>query len=145
MPAINVDSYSRFHLAFPVTELAQARAFYGEFLNYPEGRSTPEWMDFNFHGQQIVAHLVSANTNDTVTNLVDGQHVPVRHFGAILSMNEWRRLAEKLTQAQIKFVIKPHIRFEGEPAEQASMFFLDHFGNALEFKAFEDMSRIFAK
>ena len=145
MSAPNTGAYPRFHLAFPVTDLGKARAFYGDFLQCPEGRSSPEWVDFNFHGHQIVAHLVPANENDMATNPVDGDNVPVRHFGVILSMDEWRRLANKLQQAQIKFVIEPHVRFKGEPGEQATMFFLDPFGNALEFKAFEDMNRIFAK
>jgi extradiol dioxygenase family protein len=138
-------AYPRFHLAFPVTDLAKARGFYGEFLGCPEGRSSPEWVDFDFYGHQIVAHLVGARDVGAATNHVDGQDVPVRHFGVILSMEEWRKLADKLTEAGTRFVIEPGIRFQGQPGEQATMFFLDPFGNALEFKAFEDMGQIFAK
>ena len=138
-------TYPRFHLAFPVTDLAKARAFYGEFLGCPEGRSSPEWVDFDFYGHQIVSHLVGASDAGAATNPVDGHNVPVRHFGVILPMDEWRKLADKLTEAGTKFVIEPHVRFGGQPGEQATMFFLDPFGNALEFKAFEDMGQIFAK
>ena len=138
-------SYPRFHLAFPVTNLSEARAFYGEFLACPEGRSSHEWVDFNFYGHQIVAHLVPQSNRGTVTNPVDGDNVPVRHFGVILSMQAWNKLAEKLNAAGTDFIIEPRVRFKGEPGEQATMFFLDPFGNALEFKAFEDMNRIFAK
>jgi extradiol dioxygenase family protein len=138
-------SYPRFHLAFPVADLAKARAFYGEFLGCPEGRSSPQWVDFEFYGHQIVAHLVPQSDAGTATNPVDGDNVPVRHFGVILRMTEWKCLADAFKRAGIAFVIEPHIRFQGEPGEQATMFFLDPFGNALEFKAFEDMSRIFAK
>jgi extradiol dioxygenase family protein len=138
-------AYPRFHLAFPVTNLSKARAFYGEFLACPEGRSSDEWVDFNFYGHQIVAHLVPQSSTGTVTNPVDGDNVPVRHFGVILSMQAWGKLAEKLNAARTDFIIEPRVRFKGEPGEQATMFFLDPFGNALEFKAFEDMNRIFAK
>jgi extradiol dioxygenase family protein len=143
--ALQRSTYPRFHLAFPVTDLAKARAFYGEFLACREGRSSAEWVDFDFYGHQIVAHKVAAGDAGTTTNPVDGHNVPVRHFGVILSMAEWRKLAETLQRADIAFVIKPHIRFAGEPGEQATMFFLDPFGNALEFKAFQDMGKIFAK
>lgn len=145
VPSLTTAAYPRFHLAFPVTDLNQARAFYGEFLGCPEGRSSPEWIDFNFFGHQIVTHLVSDNDAGTATSPVDGENVPVRHFGVILSMHDWRELADKLKRLGIKFIIEPHIRFEGEPGEQASLFFLDPFGNALEFKAFDDLQRIFAK
>ena len=134
-----------FHLAFPVTDLARAREFYGKFLGCPEGRSSDEWVDFNFRGHQIVAHLVKRMATDDPTNAVDGKQVPVRHFGLVLPMGEWKALAEKLTAAGIRFVIDPHIRFKGLPGEQATMFFLDPSGNALEFKAFEDPSRLFAR
>jgi extradiol dioxygenase family protein len=137
--------YPRFHLAFPVTDLARARAFYGEFLGCPEGRSSPEWVDFDFYGHQIVAHLVRGSDAGTATNPVDGDNVPVRHFGVILSMQAWNELTGKLRASGIQFIIEPRVRFKGEPGEQATMFFLDPFGNALEFKAFEDMSCIFAK
>lgn len=138
-------TYPRFHLAFPVTDLGKARAFYGEFLGCAEGRSSPEWVDFDFYGHQIVAHLVADGEAGTATNPVDGDNVPVRHFGVILPMAEWHKLADALQRAGIEFVIKPHVRFKDEPGEQATMFFLDPFGNALEFKAFEDMKQIFAK
>ena len=133
-----------FHLAFPVTSLEKARAFYGELLGCPEGRSSDEWVDFNFHGHQIVAHLAPQNGHRD-TNLVDGDNVPVRHFGVVLPMTEWQRLADKLRAADIKFIIEPHVRFKGQMGEQATMFFLDPCGNALEFKAFENPERLFAK
>ncbi len=134
-----------FHLAFPVDNLAKARAFYGELLGCPEGRSSPEWVDFNFYGHQIVAHLAPDEVGHRSTSVVDGDHVPVRHFGAILSMPDWQMLADKLTQADTKFIIEPHVRFKGQVGEQATMFFLDPCGNALEFKAFQNLSQVFAK
>jgi uncharacterized protein len=134
-----------FHLAFPVDDLARARAFYGGLLGCPEGRSSPEWVDFDFYGHQIVAHLAPGEVGHRSTSAVDGDNVPVRHFGAILSMGEWQALADKLVGAGTQFVIEPHIRFKGQVGEQATMFFLDPCGNALEFKAFQDMSRVFAK
>ena len=134
----------RFHLAFPVRDLTEARAFYGELLGCPEGRSSDAWIDFDFHGHQIVAHL-SPDAGHRDTNLVDGDNVPVRHFGLVLPMDEWQKLADKLTAAEINFVIEPHIRFKGEPGEQATMFFLDPCGNAIEFKAFENPAMLFAK
>jgi uncharacterized protein len=133
-----------FHLAFPVHSLAAARAFYGQLLGCPEGRSSHEWVDFNLHGHQIVAHLAPGECANAATNAVDGDNVPVRHFGLILTMAEWQALADKLRAAKTQFVIEPHIRFKGEVGEQATMFFLDPSGNALEFKAFADMSRVFA-
>lgn len=134
-----------FHLAFPVDDLAKARAFYGGLLGCPEGRSSPEWVDFNFYGHQIVAHLAPGEVGHRSTSAVDGDNVPVRHFGAILAMGEWQALADKLVKAGTKFVIEPHIRFKGQVGEQATMFFLDPCGNALEFKSFQDMSQVFAK
>jgi extradiol dioxygenase family protein len=134
-----------FHLAFPVDDLAKARAFYGELLGCPEGRSSPEWVDFNFYGHQIVAHLAPGEVGHRSTSAVDGDNVPVRHFGAILAMREWQALADKLVKAGTKFVIEPHVRFKGQVGEQATMFFLDPCGNALEFKSFQDMSQVFAK
>jgi extradiol dioxygenase family protein len=134
-----------FHLAFPVDDLAKARAFYGGLLGCPEGRSSPEWVDFDFYGHQIVAHLAPGEVGHRSTSAVDGDDVPVRHFGAILSLSEWQALADKLVKAGTKFVIEPHIRFKGQVGEQATMFFLDPCGNALEFKAFQDMSQLFAK
>jgi len=134
-----------FHLAFPVTSLTSARAFYGEFLGCPEGRSSDDWVDFNLYGHQIVAHLAPDEAGHRSTSAVDGDAVPVRHFGVVLSMAEWDDLAERLRRREVKFVIEPHVRFKGQVGEQATMFFLDPCGNALEFKAFADPTRLFAK
>ena len=134
-----------FHLAFPVDSIAKARAFYGELLGCPEGRSAEDWVDFDFYGHQIVAHLAPDEVGHKSTSSVDGHDVPVRHFGAILPMNDWQALADKLTRAGTTFVIEPHVRFKGQVGEQATMFFLDPCGNALEFKAFADLSQVFAK
>ncbi len=134
-----------FHLAFPVTSLDNARAFYGGLLGCPEGRSSPEWVDFDFFGHQLVAHLSPDEAGHRSLNAVDGHDVPVRHFGVVLSMDDWHALAERLRAADVNFVIEPHIRFKGEVGEQATMFFLDPCGNALEFKAFADIGRLFAK
>jgi extradiol dioxygenase family protein len=139
------SGYPRFHLAFPVTDLARARAFYGGYLGCAEGRSSEDWVDFDFFGHQIVAHKVAAAQMSDATSLVDGDNVPVRHFGVVLSLPAWEALAAKFKAAAQAFVIEPHIRFRGEPGEQATMFFLDPFGNALEFKAFADPDRLFAK
>jgi hypothetical protein len=138
-------NYPRFHLAFPVTDLSAARRFYGEFLGCAEGRSADEWVDFDFYGHQIVAHKVAAAQMTDATSLVDGQQVPVRHFGVILDMAAWEALAARLRAAGTRFVIEPYVRFKGLPGEQATMFFLDPFGNALEFKAFADIDRLFAR
>ena len=135
----------RFHLAFPVDDLAKARSFYTGLLGCPEGRSSECWVDFDFFGHQIVAHLSPNEAGHKAHNLVDGDEVPVRHFGTILSMAEWRALAERLKTAGTRFLIEPEIRFEGQPGEQATFFVADPSGNALEFKAFDDDSRIFAK
>jgi uncharacterized protein len=135
----------RFHLAFPVRDLAEARAFYGGLLGCPEGRSSDEWVDFDFHGHQIVAHLAPDEAGPRTTNPVDGEDVPVRHFGVILSLPEWEALAERLQAAGVEFVIAPQVRFKGQPGEQATMFFRDPSGNALEFKAFADDAMVFAK
>jgi extradiol dioxygenase family protein len=134
-----------FHLAFPVTSLAKARAFYGELLGCPEGRSSEEWVDFDFYGHQIVAHLAPDEAGHHQTNAVDSHNVPVRHFGMVLTMAQWEALADKLRAVNTQFVIEPYIRFKGEVGEQATMFLLDPCGNALEFKAFADQSRLFAK
>jgi extradiol dioxygenase family protein len=135
----------RFHLAFPVRDLAEARAFYGELLGCPEGRSSEAWIDFNFYGHQIVAHLSPDEVGHRSTSPVDGEDVPVRHFGAILELPAWEALAERLKAAGTRFVIEPQVRFKGLPGEQATMFFLDPSGNALEFKAFADDAQVFAK
>lgn len=134
-----------FHLAFPVHDIAAARQFYGDLLGCPEGRSSTEWVDFNFYGHQIVAHLAPNECGHKQTSAVDGHDVPVRHFGAVLPMPQWQALADKLTAAATHFVIEPYIRFRGEPGEQATMFFLDPSGNALEFKAFATLDNLFAK
>jgi extradiol dioxygenase family protein len=134
-----------FHLAFPVHDLSAARAFYGGLLGCPEGRSSSEWIDFNLYGHQVVAHLAPDQTGLATTNAVDGDNVPVRHFGVVLSMVEWQALADKLKNAGQNFIIEPHVRFRGQVVEQATMFFLDPSGNALEFKAFKDMNSLFAK
>lgn len=135
----------RFHLAFPVHDLAEARSFYGALLGCREGRSSPEWVDFDFFGHQIVAHLTASGSENKAHNVVDGEEVPVRHFGVILTVPEWKELAEKLRAHGVNFIIEPQIRFENLPGEQATMFLTDPSGNALEFKAFADKSMIFAK
>lgn len=134
-----------FHLAFPVHDLDAARRFYGGLLGCPEGRSSPDWIDFDLYGHQIVAHLAPDEVGHRSTSEVDGDAVPVRHFGVVLGMPEWESMAAKLRAAGTSFVIEPHVRFKGEVGEQATMFFLDPSGNALEFKAFGDPSRLFAK
>jgi uncharacterized protein len=133
-----------FHLAFPVTDLTEARAFYGDLLGCPEGRSSSEWVDFNFYGHQIVAHLSRAMNTEMASSEVDGHGVPVRHFGLVMNLPEWEKLAAKLKAIRTKFIIEPYIRFKGEPGEQATMFFLDPFGNAIEFKALKSMDSLFA-
>jgi len=133
-----------FHLAFPVHDLAAARAFYGDTLGCAEGRSAPTWIDFDLFGHQIVAHLDPAAKPVAVANPVDGHDVPVPHFGVVLTMVEWQALADRLRAAGTRFGIAPHIRFVGQPGEQATMFFCDPSGNALEFKAFADDTMIFA-
>jgi uncharacterized protein len=143
-----MSTLTPFHLAFPVDDLAAARYFYGTVLGCPEGRSSPEWIDFDLFGHQIVAHYkpaAPATASDVHRNPVDGHDVPVPHFGVILDMARWEALAERLRGAGVKFVIEPYIRFKGQVGEQATMFFLDPAGNALEFKAFGDFSQIFAK
>jgi extradiol dioxygenase family protein len=145
VPTTNPSMLSPFHLAFPVHDLALARKFYGELLGCPEGRSSEEWIDFNFHGHQIVAHLAPGETGTAQRNAVDGHGVPVRHFGIVLPMAEWEAMADRLKAEGVEFVIEPYIRFKGEPGEQATMFFLDPSGNALEVKAFADIGRLFAK
>jgi extradiol dioxygenase family protein len=134
-----------FHLAFPVHDLGAARAFYGELLGCPEGRSSADWVDFDLYGHQVVAHLAPSETRQVSTSAVDGDQVPVRHFGVVLPMDDWQALADRLREAGTSFVIEPHVRFAGQPGEQATMFFLDPSGNALEFKAFRDISSLFAR
>lgn len=134
-----------FHLAFPVDDLAAARAFYGGLLGCPEGRSADEWIDFDLMGHQIVAHLAPEAIRVRASNRVDGEDVPVPHFGIVLAMDEWQALADRLEAAGIAFVVPPTVRFAGLPGEQATMFFHDPAGNALEFKAMADSAKLFAK
>jgi len=135
-----------FHLAFPVDDLEAARGFYGGLLGCPEGRSSEQWIDFDFFGHQIVAHLVPrAATVGAGGNPVDGHDVPVPHFGAVLAMADWEKLAARLEAAGVDFAIPPTIRFRGEPGEQATMFFRDPSGNALEIKAMADPANLFEK
>jgi extradiol dioxygenase family protein len=133
-----------FHIAFPVDDLAAAREFYGGIMGCPEGRSSDTWVDFDLYGHQIVAHLAPRGTAVKHSNPVDAHDVPVPHFGVVLQMEDWRALAARLKAAGVKFEIAPYIRFEGQVGEQATMFFYDPAGNALEFKAFADFSQIFA-
>ncbi len=137
----------RFHLAFPVTDLDQAREFYTKILGCKLGRQSKDWIDFDFYGHQIVAHLTPDLTPDLAdcpTSLVDGKQVPVRHFGLLLSRHDWHRLADSLVDKGLDFLIAPHIRFEGQPGEQATMFIHDPAGNGLEFKSFANEDDIFA-
>ena len=134
-----------FHLAFAVDDLDAVRAFYGGLLGCREGRSADEWVDFDLYGHQIVAHLAPEQVRRRSTNEVDGEHVPVPHFGIVLSMGAWKALAERLQSADVEFVIPPTVRFAGQPGEQATMFLLDPAGNALEFKAMADPAKLFAK
>jgi len=135
-----------FHLAFPVDDLAAARHFWGEVMGCPEGRSSDTWIDFNFYGHQIVTHCVGERTSiDAGNNPVDGHGVPVPHFGIVLDLADWQQLADRLKAAGTKFEIEPYIRFKGEPGEQATMFFRDPSGNAIEMKAFADLGQLFAR
>ena len=134
-----------FHLAFPVRDLAEARAFYGGLLGCPEGRHSDHWIDFDLYGHQIVTHLDPGAGGDALANPVDGKQVPVPHFGVILKLDAWRALADRLKAAGTDLVIEPYVRFEGEVGEQATLFFRDPSGNALEFKAFADDAMIFAR
>ena len=140
-----MNALAPFHLAFPVDDLARARAFYGAVLGCPEGRSSSEWIDFNFFGHQIVAHLSPPKPAADHTNPVDGHDVPVPHFGAVLDWDDFEALATRLRERGTRFVIEPCIRFAGQVGEQATMFLHDPAGNALEFKSFRDPSQLFAK
>jgi len=133
-----------FHLAFPVCDLEEARSFYGGLLGCAEGRSSSEWIDFDFYGHQIVAHT-GGESGDRASNPVDGHDVPVPHFGVVLTMEDWQALADRLVAAGTQFAIEPTIRFKGQPGEQATMFFRDPSGNALEMKAFADDAMLFAR
>ena len=134
-----------FHLAVPVDNLQLAREFYRDTLGFEEGRSSDHWVDFDFFGHQLVIHYKEKSDADTTHNNVDGKSVPVPHFGVVLPWEHWHTFSEKVQAANIEFVIEPYIRFKGETGEQATMFFCDPCGNALEFKSFKDMSQIFAK
>ncbi len=143
-----MSSLTPFHLAFPVHDINAAREFYGGVLGLPEGRSSDTWIDFDLFGHQIVAHQkpgMLPAARDTHSNAVDGHDVPVPHFGVVLTLDDWNCLAERLKERRIQFVIEPYVRFAGQVGEQATMFFLDPSGNALEFKAFRDMDQLFAK
>ncbi len=133
-----------FHLAIPVKELNETRNFYNTVLGCAEGRSSARWVDLDFYGHQLVLHIAD-NHQENKSNPVDGHDVPVPHFGVVLSLEDWNELADRLKKHQVKFIIEPYIRFEGEPGEQATMFFKDPSGNALEFKAFKDLGQLFAK
>lgn len=134
-----MTSLTPFHLAIPVTDLAASREFYGGLLGCEEGRSSDQWIDFNLFGHQLVCHQVDEPPTSPRHNPVDGHDVPVPHFGVVLTMEAWRELAARLGESGVKFVIEPHVRFEGKVGEQATMFFYDPSGNALEFKAFSDI------
>ena len=134
-----------FHLAFPVRDLAEARTFYGDLLGCAEGRSAADWIDFDFYGHQIVAHRVERAGVDAGGTAVDGFDVPVPHFGVVLAIDDWQALADRLAAAGVSFEIEPHVRFRGEPGEQATMFFRDPSGNAIEMKAFASLDRLFAR
>jgi extradiol dioxygenase family protein len=135
-----------FHLAIPVYELDVCRKFYGETMMCAEGRSDTHWVDFDFYGHQLVIHQVpEKEIKKEDHNPVDGHEVPVPHFGVVLDWDDWQELAERLQKENIEFIIEPYIRFQGKPGEQATMFFKDPSGNALEFKAFKNISQLFAK
>ncbi|KPL67966.1 glyoxalase [Erythrobacter sp. SG61-1L] len=133
-----------FHLAFPVRDLAEARAFWGSVMGCPEGRSSDHWIDFDFYGHQIVTHLAPDAAAANANNPVDGHNVPVPHFGIVLTLADWQDLADRLKAAGVEFAIEPYIRFKGLPGEQATMFFRDPSGNAIEMKAFADLNQLFA-
>lgn len=134
-----------FHLAFPVHDLAHARRFYGDLMGCTEGRSSADWVDFDFFGHQIVAHLALGETGVVAANAVDGHGVPVRHFGVVLPMEQWQAAADRMTRANVEFIIAPYVRFKGEAGEQATMFLKDPSGNAIELKAFADIGMLFAR
>ena len=135
---------SPFHLAIPVFNLEKCRIFYRDILRCEEGRSSEHWVDFNFFGHQLVIHKVTQK-KDLTTNPVDGHQVPVPHFGVVLKWDEWEELSQQLIEQKIQFIIEPHVRFQGKTGEQATLFFLDPDGNALEFKAFKSMEALFEK
>ena len=134
-----------FHLAIPVNDLEKSKNFYKNILGCEEGRSSNHWVDFNFFGHQLVIHFKEKESDNTKTNPVDGKDVPIPHFGVILEWNDFHEFSKKLIEKKINFIIEPYIRFEGLPGEQATMFFKDPCGNALEFKSFKDLNKIFEK
>lgn len=138
-------SITPFHVAIPVHNLAECRTFYREVLGCSEGRSSDQWVDFDLFGHQVVIHYKPKSEEDLHTNPVDGKHVPVPHYGVVLPWDSFHNFAERLQGKGVEFVIEPYIRFEGQVGEQATMFFLDPAGNALEFKSFRDMGQLFAK
>lgn len=140
-----MSQFNPFHLAFPIRDIEETRNFYQDLLGCEIGRSTEKWIDFNFFGHQLSAHVKPEELQQAKSNEVDGKNVPVRHFGAILEWSAWHALADKLKDHGTEFIIEPYIRFKGEVGEQATMFFLDPSGNALEFKSFQDPEQIFAK
>jgi uncharacterized protein len=139
------DKRPPFHLAFAIRSVREAREFYGELLGCPEGRSADTWIDFDFFGHQLALHVREEPAPDMGTTTVDNKPVPLPHFGVVLDMKSWRSLAERLQAARVEFLIEPYIRFEGEVGEQATMFFRDPSGNALEVKAFADLGGMFAR
>ena len=140
-----MSNLSPFHLAIPVHNLAECRVFYRDLIGCEEGRSSDHWVDFNFYGHQLVIHYKEKTAEELHTNPVDGKNVPVPHFGIVLPWNDFHMLSDRLKGEGIDFIIEPYIRFEGQVGEQATMFFLDPAGNALEFKSFKDISQLFAK
>jgi extradiol dioxygenase family protein len=142
---LSMQAGALFHLAFPVNDIAATRRFYGDLIGCAEGRSAPNWVDFDFYGHQLVAHLAPDECGCKATSLVDGHAVPARHFGAIIERAQWDTLAARLREAKVDFIIEPYVRFQGLPGEQATMFFLDPSGNALEFKSFADLGQLFVK
>lgn len=140
-----MQNITPFHVAVPVHNLQECRTFYRDVLGCEEGRSAEQWVDFNFFGHQFVIHYKPKSEENTHTNPVDGKNVPVPHYGVVLPWDTFQSFSKELIEKGIDFVIEPYIRFKGEPGEQATMFFLDPAGNALEFKAFKDMGQLFAK
>ena len=140
-----MEKLQPFHLAIPVSDLAQNRTFYRDILGCSEGRSSDHWVDFNFFGHQLVIHYKESKDAEVHSNPVDGHDVPVPHFGVVLGWQQWDDFADRLKKHSIKFIIEPYIRFEGEVGEQATLFFKDPSGNALEFKAFKHIDQLFAK
>ena len=140
----NTASMPPFHLAFPVRDLDEALKFYRDVLGCTTGRTSDTWIDFNFWGHQVVAHLAHGDAPTAITNQVDGKHVPAPHFGVVLPWAEWHSLRDRLVGAGFEFIVEPYIRFQGLAGEQATLFIQDPSGNALEFKSFKDIGQLFA-